>query len=131
MYTLLRQCRLCWLGHVHQLKDGCIPKDILYGGLTSGKRPARYLQLCFKDVWKHDMMTLNINSVYWEEMACYWERWRTTYWHHLNRVEDKTLAEVMRTHEINFHALSSSASNYNCPNCSRDCHSSIRLTSHS
>jgi len=30
MYTLLRQRRLRWLGHVHRMEDGRIPKDILY-----------------------------------------------------------------------------------------------------
>ena len=35
MFTLLRQRRLRWLGHVHRMKDGRIPKDILYGELAS------------------------------------------------------------------------------------------------
>ena len=29
MFTLLRQRRLCWLGHVRRMEDGRIPKDIL------------------------------------------------------------------------------------------------------
>ena len=36
---LLRQRRLQWLGHVHRMKDGRIPKDILYGELATGHRP--------------------------------------------------------------------------------------------
>ena len=28
MYTLLRQRRLCWLGHLRRMEDGRIPKDI-------------------------------------------------------------------------------------------------------
>ncbi len=39
MFTLLRQRRLRWLGHVHRLPDGRIPTDLLYGELASGKRP--------------------------------------------------------------------------------------------
>ena len=31
MYTLLRQRRLRWLGHVHRMDYGRIPKDLLYG----------------------------------------------------------------------------------------------------
>ena len=30
MYTLLRQRRMCWIGHVRCMEDGRIPKDILY-----------------------------------------------------------------------------------------------------
>ena len=52
-------------------------------------------------------------------------------WHQLSRGEDKiqTLGEVKWSHQKNHHALSSSASNYNCPNCSRTCHPSKGLTS--
>ena len=38
MYTLLRQCRMCWIGHVRHMEDGRIPKDILYGELAVGKQ---------------------------------------------------------------------------------------------
>ena len=38
MYTLLRQRRLRWLGHVRRMEDGRIPKDILYGELALGRR---------------------------------------------------------------------------------------------
>ncbi|XP_068676172.1 uncharacterized protein [Montipora foliosa] len=39
MYTLLRQRRMRWIGHVRQMEDGRIPKDILYGEFAVGKRP--------------------------------------------------------------------------------------------
>ena len=38
-YSLLSQRRLRWLGHVRRMEDGRLPKDILYGQLTSGARP--------------------------------------------------------------------------------------------
>ena len=38
MYTLLRQRRLHWIGHVHKMDNGCIPKDLLYSELATGKR---------------------------------------------------------------------------------------------
>ena len=39
MFTLLRQRRLRWLGHVRRMEDGRIPKDILYGELALGGEP--------------------------------------------------------------------------------------------
>ena len=50
LYTILKQRRMRWLGHVTQMKDGRIPKDLLYGELATGKRPTRRPQLRFKDV---------------------------------------------------------------------------------
>ena len=40
LYTLLKQRRMRWLGHVTRMEDGCIPKDLLYGELATGKIPA-------------------------------------------------------------------------------------------
>ena len=55
LYTLLKQRRMRWLGHVTRMKDGLIPKDLLYGELTTRKRPTGRLQLRFKDVCKGDL----------------------------------------------------------------------------
>ena len=48
MYTLLKQRRLCWLGHVVRMADGRIPKDLLYGELVQGSRPRGRPQLRYK-----------------------------------------------------------------------------------
>ena len=55
MYTLLRQPRLRWLGHVRRMEDGRIPKDILYGELGLGKRTTGSPHLRYKDVCVRDM----------------------------------------------------------------------------
>ena len=38
MYTLLRQCRLRWLGYVHRMRGGHVPKYLLYRELATGYR---------------------------------------------------------------------------------------------
>ena len=50
MYSLLRQHRMRWKGHVRRMEDGRIPKEILNGELAVGKRPRGLPQLRYKDV---------------------------------------------------------------------------------
>ena len=52
IFTLLSQRRLRWLGHVRRMKDGRIPKDLLYGELSEGLRPRGRPRLRFKDTCK-------------------------------------------------------------------------------
>ena len=55
MYTLLSQRRLRWLGHVHRMANGCIPKDMLYGELVTGTRTVGRPYLRYRDTCKRDM----------------------------------------------------------------------------
>ena len=55
MHSLLSQRRLRWLGHVRRMEDGRLPKDILYGQLTSGARPVGRPALRFKDACNRDI----------------------------------------------------------------------------
>ena len=55
LYTLLKQKRMRWLGHVTWMKADRIPKDLLYGELATGKRPTGQPQLRFKDICKRDL----------------------------------------------------------------------------
>ena len=77
LYTLLKQRRMQWLGHVTRMKNGRIPKDLLYGELATGKRPTGRPQLCFKDVWKRDLQALGINTDSWEVSATDRDAWDT------------------------------------------------------
>ena len=55
MFAMLSQRRLRWLGHILRMEDGRLPKDVLYGELTSGSRPVGRPMLRYKDVCKGDM----------------------------------------------------------------------------
>merc|ERR1712237_70973 len=55
LHLLLSQRRLRWIGHVRRMKDGRIPKDVLYGELAVGHRHTGRSMLRFKDVCKRDL----------------------------------------------------------------------------
>ena len=60
MCTLQRH--LYWLGHVSLMEDNRISKDLLFGGLATGKRLNGRPQLCFMDICKRDLKALAINT---------------------------------------------------------------------
>ena len=60
------------------MKDGRIPKDLLYGKLATGKRPTGQPQLRFKDVCKRDLQALDLNTDSWKVTATDREAWRHT-----------------------------------------------------
>ena len=117
MYTILRQRRLRWLGHVHRMEDGCIPKDILYGELASGKRSIRCPQLRYKDVCKRDMKALDIGPV--SRLAADRMRWRGTLNKHLMAGEEKLLsaAEDKWARRKDHHNSDRAKTNYRCDLC--------------
>ena len=59
------------------MEDGQIPKDILYGDLTSGQRSTGHPQLRYKDACKRDMKVLNININSWEDLTADHTSWRS------------------------------------------------------
>ena len=91
MYTLLRQCRMRWIGHVHRR----IPKDILYGELVVGKRPRGRPQLRYKDVCKRDLKALEIDPESWEDIAADRSSWRCLLHKQLKEGEEKITDEAI------------------------------------
>ena len=89
MFTLLRQRRLRWLGHVHRMPDGRIPKDLLYGELATGSRRTGRPQLRYRDVVKRDMKAVGIDTETWENLAADPSQWRGAVTKHLKTGEDK------------------------------------------
>ena len=55
MFNMLAKRRLRWLGHVARMEDGRIPKDMLYGELATGSRPAGRPTRRYKGVCKRDL----------------------------------------------------------------------------
>ena len=133
MYSLLKQRRLGWLGHVCRMEEGRIPKNILYGELAEGKRPVGIPQLRFKDICKRDLKSLNIDRNSWETLAKEKSAWTGAVKDGLVafeetltlNAEEKRRRKKMKQHEGH------KDSTFICPTCGKDCHSRIALSSHS
>ena len=127
MYTLLKQRRMRWLGHVARMEDGRIPKDLLYGELAQGKRPTGRPQLRYKDICKWDMTALGINSNTWETSPADRSTIREEVTKGLSTFEG-ALASSLRPID-NVGRLQPIQQTL-CSLCQRDCHSRIGLVSH-
>ena len=125
MYSLLRQRRMHWIGHVRRMEDGRIPKDILCGELAVGKRLRGRPQLRYKDVCKRDMKALEIDLESWEYIAADRSSWRCLLHKQLKEGEEKITNEAIkkRTRRKEKTTTDSAASTHICFSCSKDCHS--------
>lgn len=138
MFSLLRQRRLRWLGHVRRMDDGRIPKDILYAELLSGKRQAGRPQLHYKDVCKQDLKSLNISPATWEDAAQDRLKWqqalhRGLQTHETSLAQHREAKRMKRKkkQEDTTTPATSSGPAYTCDVCGRACLSRIGLHSHS
>ena len=94
MYTLLRQHRLRWLGHVRRMDDGRIPKYILYGELALGRRTTSHPHLRYKYVCVRDMKAVDIDTMSWEGLAADRTTWRSALKQHLKTGKDKMMTDA-------------------------------------
>jgi hypothetical protein len=124
IYTLPSQRSLRWLGHVHRMADGRIPKDLLYDELSCGKRALGRPHLRFKDICKRDMKALYINTEKWEEIADNPRNWRQELKRGLNKGETRLQqsAEEQRTRRKHSQSLTPADSVFKCSHCDKDCH---------
>ena len=134
MFTLLRQRRLRWLGHVHRMDDGRIPKDLLYGELAAGKRTTGRPQLRFRDVCKRDMKALQMDPDHWEALAADRPRWRSSLKQQLKTGEENLTKAAMEKRARRKTPLLTSNpdcdTTHKCNICGRVCGSRIGLHSH-
>ena len=135
MHLLLCQRRLRWLGHVHRMEDGRIPKDIMYGELATGCRPVGRPTLRYKDVCKRDLKLTGIDPDTWEEIADDRARWRHAVQEGVKRGDNQRTKQLEDKRQRRKQRLQSQTSDplsdFVCSTCGRDCHARIGLLSHS
>ena len=134
MFKMLSQRRLRWLGHIRRMEDGRLPKDVLYGELTSGSRPVGRPMLRYKDVCKRDMKPAVISPGSWEAAAADRSNWRHMVRTGVRRAEARR-EELWHHKRERKRARAASAPSqptfYTCSYCNKDCLSRIGLYSHS
>ena len=134
MYSLLRQRRLRWLGHVRRMEDGRIPKDILYGELALGRRTTGRPHLRYKDVCARDMKAVDIDTMSWEGLAADRTGWRSALKQHIKTGEAKLMTAAAdkraRRKEGSSSIRPTTTHIILCVICNKDCHSHIGLFSH-
>lgn len=67
--AILAKTQLRWAGHVIRMPEDRLPKAVMYGELTSGKRKRGGQRLRFKDVLKRHLKTADIDVETWEKAA--------------------------------------------------------------
>ena len=128
LYTLLKQRRMQWLGHVAQKQDGCISKALLCGELATGKDqqddPNYASRTYASETSRH------LDS--WEVTATYRDAWRHTVKLGLSHYEEtqQIKAEEKRLSKKTVCPGSRPTTAFTCSKCGRDCHSWIGLHSH-
>ena len=134
MHLMLCHRRLWWLGHIHRMEDGRIPKDLLYGQLASGCRPVGRPALRYNDVRKRDLILTDINPDSWEKLARDRDGWRHAVRDGVRSGEEKRNLQLedkrTKRKEKQQTADSNQPSNFACNNCGRVYHARIGLLSH-
>ena len=126
--TLIKR-RLRWLGHIRRMTNNRIPKQVLFGELSDGKRARGRPKLRFKDLCKASMTDFKIKPDLWVEMASDRDMWRSAMRNGeaefekalITKMEDKRQRRKMPALQRPDHP---------CSYCDRPCHSAIGRVSH-
>ena len=134
MHCILKQKRLRWLGHLCRMKDGRIPKDLLFGELATGTRPLGRPRLRFKDTCKQDLKDCGIEPADLQTASSNRTNWRSISRLGSRQAEERKASQQRKKKEERKQKSSSATETspvFSCTRCGRACHSRIGLYSHS
>ena len=132
--SMIHLYRLRWTGHLVRLEDDRIPKQLLFGELSLGKRPQFKPKKRFKDSLKDSLAKTGIGWIGWENQAQDRVEWRQKIHKGVKAFEDSRvnhakLKRAARKGDMNVLATST-YSFFPCPSCDKLCLSKAGLKSH-
>ena len=132
LYTILRQQRLRWLGHVIRMTENRIPKMVLFSELASGARKRGKPILRYKDRCKEDLQVIGVAPETLQSVALDRDTWRNLVHEGLRQSEAKMReeADIKREAKKSRANMVMEKSKFVCPQCHKDCHANIGLISH-
>ena len=93
VHAFLKRSQIRWAGHVFRMPDERLPKRLLYGKLSEGKRSLGGQRKLYKDTLKASLKSYGINSDTWEEMAQVRPTWRSAVFTGVSSFEAKRVEE--------------------------------------
>ena len=129
IFTILAQTQLRWAGHVARMEDHRLPKQLLYGEFTEGKRKACGPKKRFKDTLKASLKDFDIQTSSWELTAQDRPSWRQRLYKGAKRLEELRQESANTRRQARKQATPTEAT-IPCPHCPRLFRARIGLTSH-
>ena len=133
VHTLLQKAQARWAGHVVRMPDSRLPKQLLYGELSQGKRSVGGQKKRFKDCLKASLKSLDIDLTTWETLAQDRPSWRGKLSSGARAAEARRIREAQTKRAMRKARTAStatSASPHMCPTCGRAFRARIGLASH-
>jgi len=131
--VMIMQSQLRWCGHVHQMPDSRIPKQLLYGQLEDSARSQGGQRKRYKDHLLLTLKSCDISNSSWVSIASDRLQWRHLCHSSLVQFENHCIASLddRRTRRKNQARASNPTVNiFSCMTCGRTCTSQISMYAH-
>ncbi|XP_055869511.1 uncharacterized protein LOC129923269 [Biomphalaria glabrata] len=131
IHTILMQSQLQWAGHIYRMEDHRIPKRLLYGQLSKGKRSQGGQRKRFRDTLNASLKAFSIDPGTWETEAHDRASWRRAVKTGAQVAgEKRTMLAEEKRQKRKARPTTLAPAGITCPVCGRTFRAHIGLTSH-
>ena len=130
--TMLATKQLRWTGHIYRMSEDRLPRQLLYGQLSTGQRNQGGPMKRYKDQMKATLKKCGIDPSTMEDMAENRVDWRSACKEGLSRLE-QSIHEARQARRLQRHnppAQPPNCQDFECRLCGKICKSRIGLHSH-